>query len=325
MRPETGWLRQSPQMASRLRLVSYGSVQLVSPELIKKAQADWNDVCDDAYNHYRVLIQELNPLIRTGRDPFIRIEGILDLENPLEAFKILGAGMEKSLPDKQLQPRDYHTAVRNCAMVLMISVTSFRTNTIIQLNYTGNDSGHLFLRNGKFMLSVPRALFKEENSPFFGNPQARGDFDMEVPKVYGLYWVLREYLNVSRPWLIKHYNEGREGQPLFVNGQGSKSVRLGSVQINQIYRSAVIKHLVWNKWRGTGIPKVKPHGPQSARHVRGTAAVKLDGSMQRAADANHNSMMMAKRHYTRFLPLDRTKLVNDALFPERDEDDEDTE
>lgn len=325
LRPETGWLRQKPLLASRLRPLSYSSMQLVPPELIKRAQTNWDGVCDDAYKYYLDLIQELKPLVRIARDPFIRIEGILNLKNPLEAFNIMSAGMKKSLPDKQLQPGAYHVAVRNCAVVLMICVTGFRINTISQLNYTGDDSGHLFLQNGKFRLAVPRALFKEENSPFFGPSHARADFHMELPKVYGLYWVLEEYLNVSRPWLLNRYHEGRQEQVLFVNGKGSKSITLGSMQIHRIYRSAVIAHLVWNRWRGTGIRGVKPHGPHSARHIRGTAAIKLTGSMQMAADANHNSVLMAKRSYTKYLPSDRTKRVNDTFFPEQDEEDDDEE
>lgn len=69
-----------------------------------------------------------------------------------------------------------------------------------------------------------------------------------------------------------------------------------------------------NRWRGTGIPGVRPHAPHSVRHIRGTEAVKRTGSFQVAADANHNSEEMARKHYARFLPADRNRRVNEVLF-----------
>jgi hypothetical protein len=297
-------------------------MELVTQELIVRAQTDWDGVCDDAREYYKTLINDLKPLIKIAWDPFHRIEGIVEMDKPLDGLKILIKGMKNHLPNKQTSPRQYHCAIRNCAMVLLISMTGFRRNTISQLAYTGDATGHLFLRNGVYYLLVPRALFKEENSPFFGPKHAQKDYSMELPNVFGLNKLFEEYLKISRPWLLSHYHPDCNEQPLFITSAAGKSLWVSPELVSIIYKAATTKHLAENKWRGTGISRVKPHGPHSARHIRGTDSVKRTGSTQFAGDVNHNSKKMADKHYTRFLPKDRNKRVNEVLFgDEKDEED----
>lgn len=101
-----------------------------------------------------------------------------------------------------------------------------------------------------------------------------------------------------------------------------KLVRLVPETVSQIYKRAATGHLVENRWRGTGIPGVRLHGPHSVRHIRGTEAIKRTGSFQMAADANHHSEAMARKHYVRFLPADRNELVNGVFFESKEDEDE---
>jgi hypothetical protein len=137
---------------------------------------------------------------------------------------------------------------------------------------------------------------------------------MELPDIYGLYALLDEYTQVSRARLLSKYYPTCKEYPLFVASSKSKSARMKPEMVTRIYTEATAKHLVENKWRSTGYPKIRRHGPQSLRHIRGTAAFKSTHSFQDAADANHNSVVMAKRHYTRFSPGERNKRVNNILF-----------
>ncbi len=314
LRPGTGWLRQRPDLASRLRPVSGGSTELVSRELIERARTDWEGVCDAAHRYNKNLIKELKPLIRVARDPFLRIEGVLEMNSPMEGLKVLLDGMRHCLPNKDTRPSQYHTAIRNCALVALLAVTGLRCRTLSLLNYDGTAAGHLSRQNGRHVLKIPRSLFKEESGPFFGPAHARKDYVMRLPDALGLTKLLDEYLNVSRPWLMNRFHPGSKEFPLFVTSANRKSVRVVPIVIHMIYRDAAVKHLVENKWRGTGIPGVKPHGPHSVRHIRGTEMVKRTGSFQMAADANHNSERMARIHYARFLPADRNERVNEVLF-----------
>jgi hypothetical protein len=314
LEPGTGWLRQKPQLAGRLTPVSLGDTELVSPDFITRAISDWNGVCDGAIEQLKALRTELRPLAKVSRDPFSRIEGIVEMDDPMEATRMLIDGMRRAWPNPKTTPMRYHVAVRNTALILIFCLTGFRRLTASMLNYTGEESGHLFMRGGKYVLHVPRGLFKVENSPYFGPPNARRDYHMTIPNVFGFNEVMSKYLNESRQWLFERYHAGSVEKALFITASGAKTVRLAEDRITKIYNCETETHLVENKWRGTGIARVARHGPHSARHIRGTAVIKKTGSTQMAGDANHNSEETARKHYTRFLPEDRSRRVNKILF-----------
>jgi ribosome-binding protein aMBF1 (putative translation factor) len=317
LRPATGWLRQRPQLASRLVPLSLEDGVIISPEFVAGANQDWGRVCDKAVEEYKLLATEIRSSVKLCRDPFARIEGIVEMDEPMDAIEMLVGGMRKHWPNPRTAPARYHLAVRDCAMVLLMGLTGFRRLTVSQLDYTGDKSGHLSLAGEKYVLNVPRHLFKEENSPFFGPPNAQTDYFMEVPDVYGFNEVMSIYLNESRPWILQRYHPNSTAQVLFVSGFGAKSMRLTPAIISRQYAEATELHLVENKWRGTGLPKVGRHSPHSTRHIRGTAIIKKTGSFQLAGDANHNSEKTARKHYARFATKDRTSRVNDVLFGER--------
>lgn len=314
LRPDFGWLRQKPQLASRLVPVSFGNTELVSPDFIARAREDWSGVCDETIERYEALTAEIEPLVTVFRDPFSRIEGIVEMDDPMQAIIMLVEGMRRDWPNVKTAPVLHHLAVRDTATVLLIGLTSFRRHTLSQLDYTGDESGHLFMSGGKYVLHVPRHLFKEETSSYFGPKHAQIDYYMEVPDVHGWSEVLTKYLTESRTWLLEHYYPECDEHPLLVTSGRGKSVRLSDNRITTIYYRATETYLVENKWRSTGIEKVGRHGPHSARHIRGTAIVKKTGSFLLAGDANQTTEKTARKHYTRFSPKDKNRRVNDALF-----------
>lgn len=317
LRAETGWLRQMPQLADRLRPIKCGQTTLLSPELIRRARADWDGVCHEAFEYYMYLCAELKPLIRVGRNPFQAIEGIVKMDDPLDAFDVLLQGIRDELPNRQTQPVLYHTAIRNCALIAFIAATGFRRNTIAQLDFTGDESGHLMLQDDRILLDVPRGLFKDPNSPFFGPKHAQVDYSNAIPNVFWLVDIFKEYLEVSRPFLLSTVHPGCEDRPLFVTSTQGKTARMSPLLVSAVYRRMVERHLAENKWRGTGISHVWPCGSHSARHIRGTHVVKKTGSFQLAGDANQHSERMARISYARFVPEDRNRRVNDIIFENR--------
>lgn len=323
LRPKTGWLCQQPELASRLRPSSCGSVELVSEELISRAHSEWDWICDSAVDYYKRLIDEITPLVKVSRDSFRPIEGIVRMNDPMEAFKIMIGGMKNALPDRQTHAVQYHLKVRNLFLVTLIAVTGLRRNTISQLNFSDDGAGHLSFKDGGYVLTIPRTLFKDENSPYFGPKHAKVDYEMKLPDFMGLNATFSEYLNISRPILMSYHPSCRE-KPLFVAASNGKTARLTPSQLSAIYAGETEKHLAENKWRRTGIALVLRHGIHTARHIRGTAVVKKTGSLQIAADANHNSEATARKHYIRYLPVDRNSRVNDTLFGETKEEEKKT-
>lgn len=321
LRRETGWLRQSPHLAARLRPFAVDETDYVPEDLVSRAQTDWNGVCDDAIDAYKKLIAKIEPRITVARDPFLRIEGILNKKNPLKALGLLIQGMKKDLPNRHTQPVHYHLAIRDRALIILFVVTGLRVATVAKLDNTV----HLYLEDGQYVLSIPRGFFKDPNSSYFGPPGKKTDYLNKLPDEYGLNEVFKEYLNDSRPYLMKRYYEHTNEPALFISfpykRRGAKPAppRLSEKQMSAIYAKNVEKHLVENKFRGTGIPKVKKTGPHSVRHARGTTVFRITGSYKLAGDANQNSERTARKNYSRITNEERNRGVNEILFDDDDE------
>jgi hypothetical protein len=325
LRPITGWLRQQPQMAARLQPLTWGSVEFVSTQMIEQAHLDWDGFCDTALAYYDQLIAEVTHLVRVSRDAFGRIEGILDDDNPMKLFEVLVKGMLRDLPNKHTQPIFYHIRIRNCALVILFAVTGYRRNTVRQLTYTSDQKGHLRWEDGKYVLRVPRSLFKVEDSSYFGPKYSQNDSHIELPNVFELNEIFSEYLNESRPYLISKCHPDSGKDPLFVSSSKGKYPELSAVRMTAVFYEETGKHLAENKYRGTGIARVWRHGPHAVRHIRGTTIVKKTGSFKMAGDANQNSESTARKHYARYNTRDRNNRVNEILYDKSDKDNDEDE
>lgn len=317
LKPGTGWLRQSPHLSAGLSPITSVETHLVTEDLVSRAPTDWDGVCDDAIKEYDDLIEEIRPLVKVARDPFHRIDGILKTKDPMKALCHMIQEMKKALPNGHTQPVLYHTAVRDLALVMLIVFTGLRRGTIVKLDYTGDRTGHLYLEDGRYVLSIPRELFKNPESSFFGPKGKKSDYQNRLQNKYGFYDVLKEYLEESRPFLLKRYYGNSNDKALFIStikGQPRTSARLEEYRISGIYADNVEKHLVENKYLGTGIANVKRSGPHSARHIRGTKTFRKTRSFKRAGDANQNSEETAERHYSRFSNEEVNMEVTEILF-----------
>ena len=321
LKPGTGWLRQSPHLAARLRPLLLDETHYVPEDLVSRAQVDWQGVCDAAIEEYKKLIVEIKPLVTVARDPFQRIEGILNMKDPMEPLGLLIQEMKKALPNRHTQPVLYHTAIRDLLLVMLIVLTGLRRGTIAKLNYTGDKTGQLYLDDGGYVLSVPRGFFKVPDSSFFGPTGNKKDYLNRLKDKYGFYKVLKEYLNESRPFLLNEFHRGHSNeQALFISTVKGRdrtdraSARLSERRISAIYADNVEMHLVENKYRGTGIPNVKRTGPHSVRYVRGTKIYRKTKSFKLAGDANQNSEGTARKHYSLITNEEVNLEVNEILF-----------
>lgn len=318
LRPDTGWLRQSPHLAERLRAFSDGNDQYISQDLVSRAQADWNGVCDDAIKEFQEMIKRIKPLVTVARDPFHPIEGLLALDDPMEPLGDLIQKMRQDLPDPHTAPVFYHTGIRDLVITTLLVVAGFRRGMFPKLDYTGDKKGHLYFEGDHYVLSVPRTFFKNPNSSYFQTNRVMEDYLCKLPDVHGLNEVFKEYLETSRPFLMKRYVSESNEQPLFIKNKTSRtestSPRLGDKAISRVYVKNLEKYLVENKHRGTGLRKVKRAGPHSVRHVRGTTVYRKTGSYKLAGDANQHSERTARKHYSRSTTEERNQKVSKILF-----------
>jgi ribosome-binding protein aMBF1 (putative translation factor) len=321
LRPGTGWLRQNPHLAARLQPFAGNITHYISQDLVRRAQSDWHGVCDEAIKEYKELISNIKPRAIVARDPFHRIEGLLAFDNPMEPLGILIQEMKRDLPNPHTQPVHYHTRIRDIVITILFVVTGFRRGTLAKLDYTGDETGQLYLEGNHYVLSVPRTFFKIEDSSYFQSNRVKEDYLNKLPNVFGLNEVLKEYLEVSRPFLMKKYHSRSSEQPLFITSVGTgpagiepATARLRGELVSCIFTKKIEKYLVENKHRGTGVHKVKRTGPHSVRHVRGTTVYRKTRSYKLAGDANQHSERTARKHYSRFTTEERNREVNEILF-----------
>lgn len=315
LRRETGWLRQTPSMASRLRPFACGDTQYITNDLVLRAQVDWDGVCDHAFMEFQKLKEKIKPLVTIARDPFHPIEGLLELDDPMKPLSELIKKMRQDLPNPHSAPVLYHTGIRDLVITAMFVITGFRRGMFPKLDYTGDKKGHLYFEGGQYILSVPRTFFKNPDSSYFLTNRVKEDYLSKLPNKLGLYKLLKEYLETSLPFLMKTYHSQSSEQPLFPKTKAfSTSPRLDDRLISHIYAKNVEKYLVENKHRGTGLHKVKRSGPHSVRYVRGTTIYRKTGSYKLAGDANQHSERTARRHYSRITTKERNQKVSNILF-----------
>jgi transcriptional regulator with XRE-family HTH domain len=278
LRRDTGWLRQTPSLASELRPFACGDTLYITSDLVSRAQADWDGVCDDAIVEFQKLVEKIKPLVTVARNPFLRIEGFLALDNPMRPLGELITKMRQALPNPHTAPVQYHTGIRDLVITALMVVVGFRRSMFPRLDYTGDKKGHLYFEDGQYVLSVPRTFFKNPNSSYFLTNRIKEDYLSKLPNKHGLYELLKEYLETSRPFLMRRYHSQSNKQPLFIKLQSAgTSPRISDQAISCIYGKNVERYLVENKHRGTGLHNVKRTGPHSVRHIRGTTIYRKTG------------------------------------------------
>lgn len=82
-RKETGWLRQHPNLASRVRPID----GLVSQTDIDRARTDWDDACDVYFKHASSRVKEIQRVARVHRDPFEPIMPVLEADSPVGEYR----------------------------------------------------------------------------------------------------------------------------------------------------------------------------------------------------------------------------------------------
>lgn len=100
VRADTGWLRQHPELASRLVPIP----GLVSAEEVASARADWQGACDCLHAHAGARVKEVDRVARIHRDPFEPILAILETASPVAEYLKIADEILKLRPDVRRYP-----------------------------------------------------------------------------------------------------------------------------------------------------------------------------------------------------------------------------
>ncbi|WP_024354055.1 hypothetical protein [Brevundimonas naejangsanensis] len=275
-RSQTGWLRQSPWLADRLRPI---------PGLVGQDSRS-GEPCRE----YRKITEEiLRRMPEERRYPRAAAEAV-------RSFLMLRLGLhlgvrQKNLRQLQLRPRgspptpERELEVRRCG----------------ELRWSE--------REGGWEVFIPCVAFKNSGSAYF----SKRPFRLLLPDLGGLYRWIDAYVGRHRPALL---NGSRDPGTFFVKTvkTSSRDAAYNQHTFYSAWRQVIQRYGIYNPYTGRGaIPGLLPHGPHNVRDVLATHVLKLTGSYEQASYAIQDTPATVADHYGRFLPQDKAALAAQVL------------
>ncbi|MFG1421720.1 hypothetical protein [Roseixanthobacter liquoris] len=319
-RKETGWIRQTPSLAERLKPIP----NLITEADIDGARADWDGACDAFHKHAQARVREINRVVRVHRDPFEPILAVLESESPLREYLKIPEEILRLMPDAKRYPVAAAEAVRSFLMIRFGLHTGLRQKNLRQLlicprgrppsterqledakrgelRWTERDQG--------WEVFIPARAFKNATSSYFGSKP----FRLVLPDLGNLYHYIEAYLDRHRQMLL---NEAIDPGTFFVKSVKAKTADPAYCQNSfyEAWRLTIQRYGIHNPYTGRGAIKgLLPHGPHSVRDVLATHILKVTGSYEQASYAIQDTPEMVASHYGRFLPQDKAALAAKIL------------
>jgi hypothetical protein len=319
-RKETGWLRQMPQLAQRLRPIP----GLVTREDVIAAHEDWDAVCDTQYRHVLVRAKEIARVSRVHRDPFEPILPILEAESPVGEYRKITEEILRRRPDGHRYPIAAAEATRAFLMLRLGLHLGVRQKNLRQLLFRHRGEsptserqletmkrGELRwnLKDQAWEVLIPAVAFKNAGSSYF----RKSPFKLVLPDLGGLYDEIDAYLATHRVRLLR----GRADPGVFfikTIKAKSKDAAYDQNTFYEAWRLAIQRYGIYNPYTGNGaIPGLLPHGPHNIRDVLATHVLKKTGSYEQASYAIQDTPDTIAEHYGRFLPQDKAALAAQVL------------
>jgi integrase len=324
-RKPTGWLRQHPRLAHRLKPVD----GLISQKDINRARANWDAQCNEAFEYAAARHLELREVVRMHRDPFAAILPVLTHESPLKEYKKIGDEILKGMPDERRRDDRRRTmaestSVRNYLMFRFALHLGLRQRNLRELllcppKQQPRDRVELEeLQRGELRWNgidrtwdvfIPAVAIKNGKGPFFrGRP-----FQATLPNLEGLYWWIDHYLKQHRGRLL---NGCGDPGTFFVRAMWDtdNDPELTITSYYAVWKVLVQKYGIYNPYTGRGAVKgLLPHGPHAVRDVLATHLLKTTGSYELASYAIQDSIESVMKHYARFMPHEKVARAAEEL------------
>lgn len=320
IRQDTGWIRQMPHLADRLKPIP----NLVSETDIELAQSDWAQACDTMHAHALARARQVERVAQVHRDPFEPILPILEADSPVAEYRKITEEIIATMPDARRYPQQAAEAIRSFLMLRLGLHLGLRQKNLRQLMLCARGQNPRTerqletMRRGELRWSdrangwevlIPAVAFKNAGSSFFsGRP-----FRLVLPNLGGLYRHLNAYIRRHRFLLLAG---AEDPGTLFV-----KTVKVTSRDASydqntffEAWRLAIQRYGIWNPYTQRGVIKgLLPHGPHNVRDVIATHILKQTGSYEQASYAIQDTPEVVAKHYGRFLPQDKAALAADIL------------
>ncbi len=319
-RAETGWIRQTPQLATQLKPIP----NLVSEQDIDVAISDWPHACDDMYAHGLSRSKEVSRVAKIHRDPFEPVLPILEADSPVAEYRKITEEIVSRIPDARRHARAAAEVVRSFLILRFGLHLGVRQKNLRQLllcpkgQMPKSERQLETLKRGELRWNdrekgwevlIPAVAFKNAGSSFFsGRP-----FRLMLPDLGGLYRYIDDYIEEHRPLLL---TSAADPGTFFI-----KTVKVTSQDpaydqntFYEAWRLTIQRYGIWNPYTGRGAIKgLLPHGPHNVRDVLATHILKHTGSYEQASYAIQDTPETVAKHYGRFLPQDKAALAAETL------------
>ncbi|SMQ85921.1 hypothetical protein SAMN06295905_3216 [Devosia lucknowensis] len=319
-RAETGWIRQTPSLADRLRPIP----GMITDADIDSARSDWEAACELFHKHARHRIREIERVARVHRDPFEPILPILESASPVGEYRKITEEIMRLMPDERRYPRQAAEAVRSFLLLRLGMHTGLRQRNLRELlvcprgrmptserHLEDRKRGELRWsdRDQGWEVLIPSVAFKNSTSSFFGSKP----FRLVLPDLAGLYDAIEAYIDRHRARLL-----GNAADPgtFFVKTckRTSADASYNQNSFYEAWRLSIQRYGIYNPWTGRGAIKgLLPHGPHNIRDVLATHILKQTGSFEQASYAIQDTPDMVAKHYGRFLPQDKSAIAAKIL------------
>lgn len=184
LRPETGYLWQSPQFGSKLR------------EPVP--ESDWHAWCE---HHYSILKATLRDLIKEDefkktRDPFEAIRGIIvNNQHPLDVLFGLATAYEADAPPRFASPRKKAAHYQNLFLIKFATLIPLRVFNLSVMTWRADNTGNLYqMPDGSWWVRFEPTYLKNHKGAAKRTP-------FDVPLHESLWQYVKEFLFVHRPHL----------------------------------------------------------------------------------------------------------------------------
>lgn len=319
-RAETGWLRQNPALAGRLKPIP----GLVSEADIQAVHANWEGACDQFYRYGAARAKEIQRVARVHRDPFEPIMAVLEADSPVGSYRLITEEILRLMPDQKRYPRAAAESVRSFLMLRLGLHLGLRQKNLRELlvsergtpptserNLATQKRGELRWsdRDNGWEVLIPASAFKNAHSSFFG----KMPFRLILPDLGGLYRQIDDYLRLHRAALL---NGAQDPGTFFVKTvkTTSRDASYNQTTFYEAWRLIIQRYGIYNPYTDRGAIKgLLPHGPHNVRDVLATHILKQTGSYEQASYAIQDTPDTVAKHYGRFLPQDKAALAAQIL------------
>jgi len=281
VRPEEGYLRQSPDLQATL------------PEAYRTR--DWQELCDETFKLTQELTASYQDEIKVTRDSFAPIMHILQMPQPMDAIADMVQRMRADRP--VAEPHKEAVWSRDLVLIKLLASNPLRMRNLAHLTWRADNTGELHQQeDGSWWIKIHKSRFKNTKG-------AAGSREFYECQVNQSAWTdIERYLRTYRPQLMLNPTD------LFFlstkTGAHKSDDAVPWADLSKRVSYLTAKYL----YRCAGI------GAHAFRHIVATSILKASGGdFRTAALVLHDRVATVEKHYAFLTANDGASKMSDLL------------